>query len=315
MRVLVTGSHGFVGGHLRRLLRDRGDVVVGLGRTARAPDPGEEYVVADLGDRGAAERAVEAADPDLVVHLAGDTGRGSRAAVTLRTNVVGTSHLVRALEIRGRPVRLLVVGTSAQYGRVPENENPIHEDVELRAEGVYGWSKSAAEALALASHGVGGLDVIAVRPFNHVGPGEPSEFVASSFARQAVDVESGGEPIVRVGNLDTVRDLTDVRDVVRGYVLLADRGEGGLVYNLCSGRGVRMGVLLAMILDRSGVAAEVRADAARSRPGELASQIGSFARAERDAGWRPEFSLERSVDDLLEHWRAAKGAASRGGRT
>ncbi len=313
MRVLVTGSHGFVGTHLRRLFHERRDDVVGLGRRPRAPSPGEGFLTADLVDREATRRAVQEALPELVVHLAGDTGRRVPASETLRSNVLGTLHLMEGVAALARPCRVLVVGTSAQYGRVPERENPIREETELRAEGAYGWSKSAAEALALSYHGRGGIDVIATRPFNHLGPGEPEEFVASSFARQAIAVESGVSTAIQVGNLASVRDLTDVRDIVRGYVMLAERGQGGAVYNLCSGRGVRVGDLLALILDRSGVDAEVRPDPSRIRPDELPVQIGSFARAERDAGWRPEFPLEKSVDDLLEHWRARREAPSRGG--
>lgn len=312
MRVLVTGSHGFVGTPLRELLRARGDEVVGMGRSSRQPYEGETYVTADLTDSGAAERGVAFANPDLVIHLAGDTGRGTSAAHTLRTNVVGTMHLFDALAKRGRAARVLVVGTGAQYGKVPENENPIDEDTEPRAEGAYGWSKCAAESIAFSRHGRDGLDVIAVRPFNHLGPGEPEQFVASSFARQIVEIEAGAEPILRVGNLDPVRDLTDVRDLVRGYVDLAERGRGGEIYNLCSGRGVRVGALLAMILDRSGVAAEVRVEPGRVRKGELPLQVGSAAKAERDTGWRPRLSLERSVDDLLAHWRERVKPAARG---
>jgi GDP-4-dehydro-6-deoxy-D-mannose reductase len=313
MRVLVTGSHGFVGPPLRRLLQAQGHSIIGLGRTPQPASPGEEFAVADLRDRAAAADAVRRAAPDAVVHLAGDTGRRSPAVETLRTNVLGTLHLMEGLAAAGRPCRVLVAGTSAQYGRVPEHENPIHEETELRAEGAYGWSKSAAETLALSYQGRGGLDVIATRPFNHLGPGEPPEFVASSFALQAIAIESGAASSIDVGNLDSVRDLTDVRDIVRGYAMLLERGRPGTIYNLCTGRGVRVGDLLALILDRSGVDAEVRIDPARVRSGELPLQIGSFARAERDAGWRPEIPLEKSVDDLLEHWRARRPAPSRGG--
>jgi GDP-4-dehydro-6-deoxy-D-mannose reductase len=313
MRVLVTGSHGFVGTHLRRLLRERGDRVVGLGRTGRQVRAGEEYVAADLRDRDATRAAIHESNVEAVVHLAGDTGRHHSADETLRANVLGTFHLLEALAHRGASCRVVVVGTSAQYGRVPAEENPIHEEVEVRAEGVYGWSKCAAETLALSYHGRAGLDVIAVRPFNHLGPGEPPEFVASSFARQVIEIEAGAPPVVHVGNVDSVRDLTDVRDIVRGYVLLAQGGDGGEIYNLCSGCGVRVGDLLALILDRSGVRAEVRTDPARVRAGELPLQIGSFARAERAVGWRPEIPLEKSIDDLLEHWRAERKAPARGG--
>ncbi|HET9888460.1 MAG TPA: NAD-dependent epimerase/dehydratase family protein, partial [bacterium] len=291
MRALVTGSHGFVGQHLRRVLHESGRTVIGLGRTPRAAPEREEYVCADLSTREDALRAARESSPDIVFHLAGDTGRFGPASPTLRTNVLGTMHLLEGLAARGAACRVLVIGTSAQYGRVPENENPITEATELRAEGAYGWSKSAAETLALSFHGREGLEVVAVRPFNHLGPGEPPEFVASSFARQVVEIETGGEPVLHTGNLTPIRDLTDVRDLVRGYVRLADSARGGEIYNLCSGRGVRIGDLLAMILDRSGVTAEVRPDPNRIRPGELAMQIGSAAKAERETGWRPEIPL------------------------
>jgi GDP-4-dehydro-6-deoxy-D-mannose reductase len=314
MRALVTGSHGFVGQHLCRVLREAGMSVIGLGRTPRAAPRGEEYVCADLGSREDALRAARESSAEIVFHLAGDTGRSGHAAQTLRTNVLGTMHLLEGLAERGAACRVIVIGTSAQYGRVPENENPIVEETELRAEGAYGWSKSAAETLALSFHGREGLTVIAVRPFNHLGPGEPPEFVASSFARQVVEIETGGEPVLHTGNLTPIRDLTDVRDLVRGYVRLAESARGGEIYNLSSGRGVRIGDLLAMILDRSGVTAEVRPDPNRIRPGELAVQIGSAAKAERETGWRPEIPLEKSIDDLLEHWRDRLGVASGGGR-
>jgi len=315
MRALVTGSHGFVGHHLRRLLRERGMSVIGLGRTARAAPQGEEYVSADLRERDDALRAARECSPDFVFHLAGDTGREHPASETLRTNVLGTLHLLEGLAAQGRSCRVVVVGTSAQYGRVPESENPIGEDTELRAEGVYGWSKSAAETLALSFHGRGELSVVAVRPFNHLGPGEPPQFVASSFARQVVEIETGGEPVLRTGNLDPVRDLTDVRDLVRGYLKLAESGRGGEVYNLCTGHGVRIADLLAMILDRSGVTVEVRPDPSRIRAGELAVQVGSATKAERETGWRPEIPLEKSIDDLLEHWRERLGVASQKGHS
>lgn len=311
MRVLVTGSHGFVGSHLRRLLQERGVQVIGLGRSARIPDSGEDYIVADLEKRGETVAAISEVVPDAIVHLAGDTGRGTPALRTLDTNVVGTMHVMEGASRLRTRCRVLVIGTSAQYGRVPEHELPVREETELRAEGAYGWSKNSAERLALSYQGRSQVEVVAVRPFNHLGPGEPSQFVASGFARQIVEIEAGAEPVIHVGNLDPVRDLTDVRDIVRGYADLLVGGQAGTVYNLCSGRGVRMGDLLQMFLKRSGVRAEVRPDARRIRPGELPVQIGTAARAKRDFGWEPKIPLEQSVDDLLEDWRTKHRVGAR----
>ena len=182
--------------------------------------------------------------------------------------------------------------------------------------GVYGWSKVASEAVALTAGGSGGLETVAVRPFNHTGPGEPEHLVVASFARQVAAIEAGAEPVIRVGNLSPIRDLTDVRDLVEGYVALAERGAPGRVYNLCSGRGTRVEELLGMLLDRTETTIEVRADPERQRRVELPKQVGSAARAEREAGWKPRVSLASSVDAVLDEWRTRLGStAGKGTRT
>lgn len=309
-KALVTGCHGFAGTHLRSLLRERGWTVAGLDRVEAAAIPGEECITADLTDETAARRAIDEAAPDVVFHLAGlsDAGTGRTFRATLAANVLGTVNLFAALRERRRPLRVVNVGSSAQYGAIPPQENPIVETASLRAEGVYGWSKAAAEAVALAHQGVGGIEVVAVRPFNHSGPGEPPHLVASAFARQIAAVEGGAEPVIRVGNLDSVRDISDVRDIVRGYVDLAEKGIPGRVYNLCSGRGTRIADLLRMLLDKTPASIEVRSDPARQRPSDLPLQVGDFARARRDLGWSPRIPLENTLADLLADWRSRCGA-------
>ena len=314
-RALITGSHGFVGTHLRRLLRQSGWLVAGLDRAKRNPGPEEIYLPADLTEYGSVREAVEAADPHVVFHLAGQTGREGDDPFreALDTNVFGTRNLLTALLDRGRPARFIVVGSSSQYGAVPKDENPIPETALLRPTGVYGWSKIAAEAVALAHHGQGGLEVVAARPFNHSGPGEPESRVCSAFAAQIARIEAGEKPVIWVGNLKSVRDISDVRDIVRGYLELALRGKGGRVYNLCSGRGVSVSQLLEILLNKSKVRVEVRSDPARQRPVDLPVQVGSFTRARKEIGWVPQISIETTMQDLLDDWRARLTITNKGG--
>ena len=312
-RALVTGSHGFAGTHLRRLLGAQGWAVAGLGRAPRDPGPGEGYVAADLRDVEALGRAVTEAAPDVVFHLAGHLGRGGAAShrEAVDVNAAGTRALFEALAIRGRPVRVVVAGSSAQYGAAPADENPIDEDTPFRAAGAYGFSKVAAEGIALAYHGRDGIDVVAVRPFNHVGPGEPDLWVCSSFARAVAEIEAGAEPVMSVGNLEAVRDFCDVRDVARGYLALAERGRGGRAYNLCSGRGTRIRDVLERLVALSSRPIEVRPDPERMRPADVPLQVGSHERATRETGWAPEIPLEQSLKDLLAGWtpRVARAAS------
>lgn len=318
LKALVTGSQGFVGTHLRRLLRGLGRQVVGTDRMDCTPEPGERYVAADLLDVEQLTSAIEEADPSIVFHLAALPGRGDEAEArrTLAVNVQGTVNLFTALLDRGRPVRVLHVGSSAMYGAVPPGDDPVTESAPLRPLGLYGWSKVASEAVALAHQGRRGIDVIGARPFNHTGPGEPEHLAASAFAKQIAAIEAGAEPVMNVGALETVRDFSDVRDIVAGYVALAERGAPGAVYNLCSGRGTRMSDLLRMLLDNSSSEIEVRADPSRMRAGDLARQVGSFERAHREVGWAGAIPLSESLAALLDEWRARLAAgAPKGSRS
>jgi GDP-4-dehydro-6-deoxy-D-mannose reductase len=310
MNSLVTGGHGFSGPHLRRLLREGGWTVSTIGSVPRRAEPGETYFEADLLSRTRLREALAAADPDVVFHLAARNGRGGEdeARRTLAVNVEGTAHLLEALVERGRPARVIFVGTSAQYGKGPSSSEPVTEDMPLWPLGVYGWSKLAAESVAFAHHGRGKLEVLSARPFNHIGPGEPEHLVCSAFAKRIAAIEAGAEPVLAAGNLDTVRDFTDVRDLVKGFVALAERGTPGRAYNLCSGRGRRVREILAMLLDRTRAGIEVRADPAKARAGELERQVGSYARAEAEVGWHPEITLAQSLDDLLAEWRDKLGS-------
>jgi GDP-4-dehydro-6-deoxy-D-mannose reductase len=306
MNVLITGSAGFVGTHLRAALRPLGVSVFGFGAEDCVPGAGEGYCQGNLLSAIQLREAIEEAEPDWVFHLAAVTGHGGSEAVraAIDVNVTGTGRLMAALSERGKPVRVVHMGSSAQYGAVPEQFDPVAESAPQFPLGVYGWSKIASEAVAMAHQGRGGIDVVGARPFNQTGPGEPPHLVVAAFAQQVAAIEHGAEPVLHVGNLQAVRDFTDVRDTVRGLVELARNGKSARVYNLCSGRGVRVQDVLGMLLDKSTATIEVRADPTRARPADLAKQVGTAERARREVGWTPAIDLSTSLSDALADWRA-----------
>jgi GDP-4-dehydro-6-deoxy-D-mannose reductase len=320
VKVLVTGVAGFVGGHIVRLLEaeHRAVEVFGLTRPhGSVPDalPGRVTLVeADLEDASAVEAAVDLVRPDRVVHLAAQSSvhqSWSDPAGTLRTNVQGLLHLLEAIRKRALAPRVLVVGSSEEYGLVRPGDIPLREDAPLRPNSPYAVSKVAQGYLALQyalSHQMG---VVRTRTFHHTGPGRGEAFAESSFARQLAEIEAGRRPpVIQVGNLESVRDFSDVRDVVRAYWALLDRGDAGEVYNVCSGSGVRVRDVLQTLVEASGLDVEVRVDPERLRPSDVPALVGDPSRLRSATGWEPRHSLADSLRDLLRHWRERVAAAA-----
>jgi len=204
---------------------------------------------------------------------------------------------------------VLVVGSAEEYGAVDPDAAPLTEDAPLRPLSPYAVSKVAQGYLALQYALSRDLPVIRTRTFPHTGPGRGEAFAESSFARQIAEVEAGRRrPVLAVGNLDAVRDFTDVRDVVRAYRALLDRGTAGEVYNVCSGRGRSIGDILRSLLEIAGTQVELQVDRERLRPSDLPSLVGDPRKAREATGWEPRIPLETTLRDLLEHWRERVGA-------
>jgi GDP-4-dehydro-6-deoxy-D-mannose reductase len=304
---LVTGAHGFVGTHVRVELLGRGWDVTSLGRADRTDD---NYLRHDLANDAVDSLAERLADlkPDVVFHLAASPAfkaAGGDPTGLVADAVSATFNLCRAMVVAGSKARLLVAGSSAQYGALPRELNPVTEDGPCRPVNAYGHSKAAAESTALAFAATGAIDVIPVRAFNHIGPGEPPTTVASAFARRIADVRAELSDTVTVGDLDAVRDFTDVRDIAAGYVELAERAEPGRLYNLCSGRPATVGdvleaLLVAGGLDRSVVSVTDPPSGATNRPGSIPYQVGSPARVRAEIGWSAKRPLADSARDLLD---------------
>ncbi|HKZ32213.1 MAG TPA: GDP-mannose 4,6-dehydratase [Vicinamibacteria bacterium] len=322
MRLLVTGAGGFVGGHLVELVRQEAPatslhgVVQPHGSLAWSTSQGARIHEADLDDPAAAAAVIQEVRPDGIVHLAGQSSVQQSwldPGGTLRTNVLGIVHLLDAARSASLRPAVLVVGSAEEYGPVGEAELPIREDAPLRPASPYAVSKVAQGALARLYGPAGGMRVVLTRTFHHTGPGRGEAFAESSFARQIAEIEHGLRPaVIEVGNLDAVRDFCDVRDVVRAYLLLLEKGEPGQAYNVCSGRGLRIREVLDLLLASSSARVEVRVDKERLRPADVPAQVGDPSRLRAATAWEPRIPIAETLRDLLSDWRArVAGVATR----
>lgn len=314
MRALITGVGGFAGSYLAEYCLSQPEVEV-IGLVRRRERLGHaahlagriEVLEADLRDAAATARAVATSAPDVVYHLAGQAFvplAFEDPVGTFESNVVGQLHLIQALLQHHPRARLLVVGSSSEYGRVGPEENPIGEDVPLRPVDPYAVSKVTQDLLGYQYFASHQLQVVRVRPFNHTGPRQSDRFAPSWFAHRVAQIEAGRvEPEVPVGNLSAIRDFTDVRDMVRAYHLAAGRGEAGEVYNLGSGQGRPVSALLDILGRLSRVPFSLRQDATRVRPSDTPELVCDASRFRALTGWTPQLTLEQTLEDLLTYWR------------
>jgi GDP-4-dehydro-6-deoxy-D-mannose reductase len=307
--VLVTGAAGFVGPHLARALSAAGRRVLGLGIEPAPPAgvPLEGWSVADVCEPEALAEAVARVRPDAVVHLAGQSSAArsfTDPVGTFRANVFGTWSLLEAVRREAPRARVLVVGSGEVYGPQPEGTR-VAEDAPFAPVSPYALSKAAADALSEVQARGHGLDVVRARAFSHTGPGQNPDFVVPAFACQIARIEAGrAEPVLRVGNLELTRDLSDVRDVAEAYVALLARGARGAAYNVCRGEGVRLTEVVRMLTGLADVTIRVEIDPARLRPTDIAWLVGDPARIARETGWRAGSPLGRTLADVLQEWRS-----------
>lgn len=308
MRLLVTGITGFVGRHVLDFLRTTHPPVEVLGLARRPREvPGARVSVADLEDAAAVARAVADFQPERVLHLAAQSSPRDSfddPARTLRVNVLGTAHLLEAVRRHAPAARVLVVGSGEEYGVAGADGRALREEDALRPLSPYAVSKIAQSYLALQSHLARGLHVVRTRTFNHTGAGRGAGFAESAFARQIVAVERGlRTPVIDVGNLEAVRDFSDVRDVVRAYWALLATGRAGEVYNVCSGAGVCIRDVLDTLITLAGGGVLTHSDPALMRPADIPALVGDPARLCAATDWRPRHTLDDALRAVLEHWR------------
>ena len=297
MHALITGSSGFVGHHLIRHLEAMGDAVTPTDRAMGGPD---------ISDRESVGQFVRDVQPDVVYHLAGQSDVAHSWADpigTYRANVEGTLNILDACRDAG--VRRVIAVISADvYGRVTPDELPLNERSPFRPVSPYAASKCAADLMCQQAHIGYGADIVRVRPFTHIGPGQSTRFVTSALASRIATAERDGIDAIPVGSLDTRRDFTDVRDVVRAYRLLATYGEAGEVYNVCSGVDVAIRDVAELLLARAERPIRLEFDPALARPADVPVLRGDPTRVHQLTGWKPEFTLESTLRDVLDDWRS-----------
>ena len=312
-RILVTGAAGFVASHLGEACADRDDILlVGLQRptsvTRVLPAGFVAGVEADLLDATGLRDAVAEAKPDQIIHLAGQSSVHEsyrNPGGTLLANVLGTQHLLFAAE-KAQVRRVLIVGSADEYGDIRPEEVPLREDRPLAPLSPYAVSRVAQGALCAEFARRKTVQIVRTRTFPHTGKRRGAVFAESSFARQIAEIEIEQAPaVIQVGNLDAIRDFSDVRDVIRAYLLLLEKGESETVYNVCSGRGVAMREILSSLIALSTIKVEVHVDPARLRPSDLPVLIGDPDRLRAATGFAPSGDLTAALKDLLADWRAA----------
>jgi GDP-4-dehydro-6-deoxy-D-mannose reductase len=312
VRVLVTGIAGFAGAWLAEYLLTIPDLAVHgiIHRHDRRIRHLQDQITLHRGDlRNAVwvDEVIRQIQPDYLLHLAAWSdvgGSWQQPWVAYELNIQCQLNLLEALRRAAPQCRTLIVASNEVYGLVHPEDIPIDEETPFRPNSPYGVSKIAQDMMGLQYWHNYQLPVIRVRSFNHIGPGQSEDFVASAFARQIAESEAGKrEPRLRVGNLEAIRDFTDVRDVVRAYWLAICRGEAGEVYNVGSGEGHTVRWILDTLLSLSSMSIQIETDPNRLRPSDVPQSICDNRRLIAATGWQPEIDLRQTLSEVLEGWR------------
>ncbi len=311
MRILITGVGGFVGRHLFNTLSTQYPDAFLHGTAFEQPSQeigrGLQYHVVDLKNYVTIYDLIAEIKPDRIYHLAAQSSPRKSFAIpweTLENNIKAQLNIIQACIALSIQPRILVISSAEIYGPVRPGQQPINEDASLRPTNPYGVSKVTQDMLGLQYYISHKLPIMRVRPFNHFGPGQSEGFVATDFAVQVARIEMGlQENVIEVGNLTAERDFTDVRDVVRAYVEIMERGNPGEVYNVASGKSYSVQYLLDVLLKYSAADIQIRVDPARMLPVDVPIVRGDATRLQTLCGWKPTIPFETTVLDVLEDWR------------
>ena len=309
MRALIIGAAGFVGHHLIHYLRDELCWPVAAtklsGETLDEPDV--QVFNLDILQPEQLSDTLKAVQPDCIFHLAAQSSVAlswKKPGLTVDINIKGTLNLLEAVRTLKKRPRVLLIGSGEEYGAIRPEETPVKEGIVLRPGNIYAATKACQNMLGKIYADAYGVDIILIRAFNHMGPGQAPMFVVADFCRQVARIEKGlQEPVLRVGNLSAKRDFTDVRDVVRAYALLAQHGKSGETYNVGSGQAVAISDILERICAFSSADISVKTDESRLRPVDIPVIEADITRLNRDTGWVPQIPFDISIQEVLAYWR------------
>jgi GDP-4-dehydro-6-deoxy-D-mannose reductase len=311
MRALVTGINGFIGSYLPEYLMAKGFEVFGTIHDNRIENIAHikdkiHLITCDVRDQSAVKKAVQKSDPDIIFHLAAQ----SRPDVswvdpvgTMEINVMGTVYLFESIRQLKLDSKVLVAGSSAEYGFIRKDEQPIKEDHPLLPVSPYGVSKVAQGFLAYQYFKNFNIKTIRVRIFGATGPKKVGD-ACSDFCKQIVKIERGkAKPVIRVGNLEVIRDLMDINDTLDAFWILLQKGKAGDVYNICSSEPVKIGDILHKLLKISGIEVKIEVDPKKIRPTDEPVVVGDNSKIKRDCRWEPKIPFEKTLEDTLNYWR------------
>ncbi len=304
MKVLVTGANGFVGPHLLKALLAAGHNVVATGSQGKTVLPhGLTFTSLDLTDRAQVD-TIDFSEIEGVVHLAGLAAVGPSFDDPLRYLTVNGGielNLFEAAQAQGAKPKFVVVSSGSLYD--PTSPLPLSETSRVKCASPYSVSKRLQEELA-GYYGVRGFEYVVARPFNHIGPGQNAGFLVPDLAKQVVEAEKSGGTEIGVGNLSAKRDFTDVRDIVRAYIALLEKGKNGEIYNICSGWSVSGDEILAGLLKHStNKDLKPVVDQAKVRPVDAPEIYGDYGKLKADTGWEPKIELDQTLGEAMEDWR------------
>ena len=308
MKALITGIAGFVGNYLTEELIKHGIDVYGTILDHEVYHGNAKGVFTmNLLNYDEIESVMTELQPDYIFHLAGQSSVGlswKKPQLTIETNVVGTINLLEVVRLTCKDTRILIVGSSDEYGVIRVEDCPINEMLPLHPQNPYATSKKAQEEIALQYCKSYGMDIVLVRAFNHIGPGQLKGFVVADFASQIAEIENGFvPPVIKVGNLDAKRDFSDVRDVVSAYYLIMDKGLKGEIYNVGSGEAIAVKNILQMLLSFSECNILVEDDINRFRPSDIPLIECDSSKLVAATGWTKNKRLEKTLLDILNYWR------------
>jgi GDP-4-dehydro-6-deoxy-D-mannose reductase len=314
MKVLITGITGFVGSHLAEyLLSRKGIEIYGVMRW-RSDTKNIDHIKdrlsiyeADMRDFTSKRNVIDKIKPDRIFHLAAQSFVGTSFHApqeTLTTNILGQLNIFEAIRSCNINPFVQIAGSSEEYGLVYENETPIKETNPLRPLSPYAVSKVAQDLLGYQYFKSYGLNIVRTRAFNHTGIRRGEPFVCSNFAKQIALIEKGKQkPVIYVGNLEAIRDFTDVRDIVKAYWLALEKCKPGEAYNISTGKGYGMQEVLDIYFSLTKVKIQIKQDPQRLRPSDVPVLVGDSSKFRKETGWEPEIPFKETLKDMLNWWR------------
>lgn len=306
MKALITGVNGFVGYYLSKYLVEKGYTVYG---TVIEDNVTMDNVIIhkmNLLNKKEVEETIKSINPDHIYHLAGQSAVGlswKNPTLTIDVNVNGTINILESVRESNINTKVLIIGSSDEYGIIKAEECPISEEHPLNPSSPYAISKMTQEEIAKLYVKSYNMNLIMVRAFNHIGPMQSKNFVVSDFASKVAEIEKGAEPIIKVGNLESYRDFTDVRDIVRGYTMLIEKGKIGEIYNIGSGNSYKIQEILDILISLSSKNIKIEIDPDKLRPSDVPIIQCDNSKIKSHVNWDPEYDIKNTLKDTLDYWR------------